>query len=189
MMDKTCTKCWLAKPVELFSKNSRTKDGFQNHCKPCKLDYQRSNPNRKVVMAKYREANKELCNARSVASQQKRRDYYNAKMREWSAANRDHLLERRRQWYRQNAALDIERVRRRAGRIRSAEDWMTAAERAEVQGLYDFCALFKGFEVDHIIPLNGEAVSGLHVPWNLQVLPIAANRSKGNKFQPGDARA
>ena len=188
-MQKVCTKCGLSKPFDMFNKNSQSKDGLQYHCKPCKLNYQRNSPNRSKITAKYREANKQACSARSVASRQKRPDYYNAKMREWSAANRDHLLERRRQWYKQNAALDIERVRRRAGRIRSAEDWMTAAERAEVQGLYDFCALFKGFEVDHIIPLNGQAVSGLHVPWNLQVLPIAANRSKGNKFQPGDARA
>jgi hypothetical protein len=64
---------------------------------------------------------------------------------------------------------------------------MSAAELAEVQGMYDFCRIFKGFEVDHEIPLNGKNVSGLHVLGNLQVLPIRVNRSKGSKFSAQDA--
>jgi hypothetical protein len=135
---------------------------------------------------KYRNANKELCNTRVLVSHGKKPEYYTQKSIEWQKENKDRYLEIKRQSYAKNSAIEIERVRRRQGRIKQGLNLMSHAETIEIQGMYDFCKIFKNFEVDHIVPLNGKIVSGLHVLSNLQVINSSVNRSKGAKFNPDD---
>ena len=73
---------------------------------------------------------------------------------------------------------------RRAGLRRATPRWANARA---IEAVYRNCietTLRTGIphEVDHIVPLNGARVSGLHVHWNLAVIPAAENRWKSNKL-------
>ena len=72
---------------------------------------------------------------------------------------------------------------RRAGLDMATPKW---ADRSKIKNIYQECIAktkLSGikYEVDHIIPLKGKSVSGLHVHWNLQVIEASVNRSKSNK--------
>lgn len=73
-------------------------------------------------------------------------------------------------------------AKRRAARLQATPPWLTEKELAEIKAFYTRCP--DGHEVDHIIPLQGEFICGLHVLSNLQYLPMSENRSKHNKWTP-----
>ena len=75
----------------------------------------------------------------------------------------------------------------RAHRRMLAKHPVSDGDKVEIDGMYLFCSIFPQFEVDHIFPVKGKTVSGLHVARNLQVIPRAENRAKGNKFCPAVA--
>lgn len=78
-------------------------------------------------------------------------------------------------------------AKRRAAKKQRAPEWLTDEHLWMIEEFYDLAALRSkatGFtwHVDHICPLQGKEVSGLHVPWNLQVIPWVENVSKGNRL-------
>lgn len=70
----------------------------------------------------------------------------------------------------------------RASKLLRSPRWVSQNELIAIRKFYAECP--DGYQVDHIVPLQGELVSGLHVLSNLQYLTIADNCSKKNKFLP-----
>ena len=69
-------------------------------------------------------------------------------------------------------------AKRRAALLQRTVGW---SDDLVIQMIYADCP--EGHHVDHIIPLQGKNVSGLHVAWNLQYLTAEENLRKGNKYE------
>lgn len=74
----------------------------------------------------------------------------------------------------------IKKARRRARLACAVPNWLTKAQFKEIRDWYEL-AVMLDMEVDHVMPLMGATVCGLHVPWNLQLLTRTENASKGNR--------
>lgn len=84
----------------------------------------------------------------------------------------------RARWRQRNPARNkAERAAYRAARLQATPPWV---DHSELRRIYAECP--PGHHVDHIIPLKNPQVCGLHVPWNLQYLPVSDNLKKSNSF-------
>lgn len=104
--------------------------------------------------------------------------------------------EKSREYMRNYKANNILRVRKsqlrysiaRSHRNRLATpSWLTKEHYDMIESLYIqsrelSISTGEQYQVDHIVPLKGKTVSGLHVPWNLRVIPAKENAMKNNKL-------
>jgi hypothetical protein len=71
-------------------------------------------------------------------------------------------------------------------KMKAKPSWLSPSQEKEILFFYSLAQEVSSingemYHVDHIVPLNGKNVCGLHVPWNLQVLPELENLRKSNK--------
>ena len=95
----------------------------------------------------------------------------------------------RKKWAEANHGLNnaLKAANRAARRLR-IPIWLSEDDRWLMEQAYEIARIRTeqfGFvwHVDHIIPLKGKTVSGLHVPSNLQVIPYVDNLRKRNRFE------
>ena len=97
------------------------------------------------------------------------------------------LKDLRKQWVAENRDKVNEAANKRYKALKQqTPTWLTPEELEQIKCVYAtalFCSrsLGESYHVDHIVPLQGKKVRGLHVPWNLQVLKAKDNFSKRHK--------
>lgn len=168
---KACSKCKVVKPYEAFTPNKKTKDRLQSWCRECSNKHTKEH------------------RANNIEWQERRREYmrtdkYKAWRKEYSQTEigkairknnkRQHLL---------NPA--VKRNYRLFYKLKAEHRCPLWVKPVETLPFYQLAeSLGDGYVVDHIIPLRGKYVSGLHVPANLQVLTVDANNLKRNSENP-----
>lgn len=109
--------------------------------------------------------------------------------RDWVEENREkHNETNRRSKQKHKGRVRAEVRRRQAAKLQRTPPWLTPEDHAAIQAVYDEAHRLEQADgvkrnVDHVVPLQGEEVSGLHVPWNLQILTEAENCSKRNRLR------
>lgn len=102
----------------------------------------------------------------------------------WSAANREKDRASKSAWQKRNPGKEAAKTRRRqCDQSSRTPPW---ADQGAIEAFYVMAQRAREctgirFEVDHVIPLRGRGVSGLHVPHNLRVISRQENMMKGNR--------
>jgi len=171
---KICAECKRTLELSAFHKNKRRADGHHEYCKNCrKAQYERRDKPSAVQRAALRYATKkqeclEGMRQRYLQQQQTKKAY-----------GRKH--------YELNKSKYIHNANARKMHVRIATPrWFDADHGFVLQEAFELAKLREKttgvpWDVDHIIPLQGKTVCGLHVKENIAVIPRALNNFKRAK--------
>lgn len=168
---KCCTACLQELPFSSFSTRKASADGLNFKCRECQKQY----------AGRWREENPDANRQYYRSNRSARSDAF----REWAQQNKSQRAEYMRLWLQENKDRVNEKVAYRNARKKLATvPW---ADRDKMRSIYEECARITAetgipHEVDHIYPLQGETVSGLHWEGNLNIITQFENIQKLNRM-------
>lgn len=161
------------------NRKHRYKNNSEKILKAQKIAYDKAPNKFKTRNAKWRENNLEYKLQLDKVYRDTHREQISQSKINWKNNNRDKV--------RHSTA------KHRAIKLQATPKWLTEQHYEQIKIFYkEAFKLSKEtnqeYHVDHIVPLQGRNVSGLHVHWNLQVLPKVENLKKGNKYENRDQK-
>jgi len=188
---KKCRTCGTDKELTEFHKKDTGKFGVAAHCKPC----------RSIAAAKYEAGRKEqraITSKRWATENRDRKFAYDKqwvrdnpdRVKKYASKYRENNIEKERARYKRYDDANLAKRRagcgkRRAAKINATPIW---ADKEAIESKYALSTFLNqytfgvGYHVDHIVPLRGKNVCGLHVEYNLQVIRAEDNMVKSNKW-------
>jgi len=174
----TCSRCKVVKPNSEFRKvKGVTRTG---KCIPClRLYYKQVYQNRKDKHAlacnnwNKKNPEKALVSKRKYDQKESTKTKAIVRVKQWRTQNKD----------RYNSIG----AKYRASKLNATPKWLTDVDFERIKNCYKLAELQtqltgNKWHVDHIYPLQGKEVCGLHVPNNLRAIPWLENVKKGNKL-------
>jgi len=169
-----CKRCLEEKEEGCFNKNSRKTNGKNSYCKKCQSEKNRLWLQENAQHRQAYEKNYKASNKPRIKENKSR----------WDAEN----AERRSSYRLLHKSRYASHAMKRYVQTKLAQpSWLSDIQLGQIEEVYWLALDLKAvsgdvYHVDHIIPLQGKTVCGLHVPWNLQVLPADINIQKSNNF-------
>lgn len=168
MQTKKCSKCGDSKSLDEFYFNKK----YNSHSGKCK----------------------ECSKAASKAWAAKNKD----RLKAWKEANKDKMRQYNRKAYEKKRLAETGKIPKRMGdpcypfsdramernpHLRTIFESLPDSMKQACESVYHLRKRMddetgQKFHVDHIVPIQGRNVSGLHVPWNLRVVPASVNNRK-----------
>lgn len=154
-------------------------ENFRRHGDPLKTKSMRKPPGSRTSDDK---------RAARRADYRKHTERYKQNAKELYEKNKERRMQQSRDWKKNNpdAAALMSRVassKRNAKKKKATPPWLTKEHLEEIKSIYSEAVRLTAetgvpHEVDHIVPLSGKTVSGLHVPWNLRAIPAQENNRR-----------
>jgi hypothetical protein len=196
-----CKQCdqWLT--LDKFGRDNCAKTGVRACCKACAFTKAKAWRAANLELAKARDA--ESYARQRAANPERARERANKNSRLFRSRNRERALELNRLSRERNPEADRESKRkykknnlhkgradaqkRNTIKLKAMPKWLSDDHKAFMEVTYAMAVEMERrceikFHVDHIHPLQGETVCGLHVPWNLRVITATENIRKGNRL-------
>jgi len=190
---KQCTKCSQFKQLCDFYVDISKKGGLSSYCKECQCNRasmwaKKNQKKHNANGAAWKKKNKEKVKFGNAIYHKNNKEYNNLKSIRWARKNQEQDRANHKKWKETNRdKVRFYDANRRAAKLQRTPKWLSKEQLREIEQFYieahELSWLSEGgLHVDHVVPLQGKNVSGLHVPWNLQIIPGSNNRSKSNKF-------
>jgi hypothetical protein len=190
---KLCNCCGISKQLSEFYKRKDSPDGYRNDCKECRkqavIGLYYADHEKGKLRLKIAHANKLSKNPNWYAEQYaKNRDASLAANKTYYASNVEERKAKQRFWSKTNRGTANALSKQYKLKKRNATPpWLSEFDLVAMKCKYQVAAMLnvhgvERWHVDHIVPIRGKDVCGLHVPWNLQVIPAKDNLAKSNRI-------